>query len=152
MRCVVVFDLWLYRVVPPYFQNGTIDFLYNFCRKHHSKKSSACYCHTRIYVFMQIIHYYCQILLKLQFFLTVFRKILRYNFPWKSAHCELSCSVRSDRHGMTKLMVTSRNFCERALKWIFQKWVGEGMDWIDLAQDRNRWRALLNTVINLRVP
>jgi hypothetical protein len=28
----------------------------------------------------------------------------------------------------------------------------EGMDWIDLAQDRNRWRALVNTVMNLRVP
>jgi hypothetical protein len=27
-----------------------------------------------------------------------------------------------------------------------------GMDWIDLAQDRNRWRALVNTVMNLRVP
>jgi hypothetical protein len=25
-----------------------------------------------------------------------------------------------------------------------------GMDWIDLAQDRNRWRNLLNTVMNLR--
>jgi hypothetical protein len=27
-----------------------------------------------------------------------------------------------------------------------------GMDWIDLAQDRDRWRALVNTVMNLQVP
>jgi hypothetical protein len=27
-----------------------------------------------------------------------------------------------------------------------------GMDWIDLAQDRNQWRALVNRVMNLRVP
>jgi hypothetical protein len=26
-----------------------------------------------------------------------------------------------------------------------------GIDWIDLAQDRDQWRALMNTVINLRV-
>jgi hypothetical protein len=27
----------------------------------------------------------------------------------------------------------------------------DGMDWIDLAQDRNQWRALVNTVMNPRV-
>jgi hypothetical protein len=27
-----------------------------------------------------------------------------------------------------------------------------GMDWIELAQDRYRWRVLVNVVMNLRVP
>jgi hypothetical protein len=27
-----------------------------------------------------------------------------------------------------------------------------GMDWIDLGQDRDQWMALVNTVLNLRVP
>jgi hypothetical protein len=27
----------------------------------------------------------------------------------------------------------------------------DGMDWIDLAQDRDQWRALVNTVMNLQV-
>jgi hypothetical protein len=28
----------------------------------------------------------------------------------------------------------------------------DGVDWIDLAQDRAQWRALVNTVMNPRVP
>jgi hypothetical protein len=27
-----------------------------------------------------------------------------------------------------------------------------GMDWIDVAQNRDQWRAIVNTVMNLRVP
>jgi hypothetical protein len=27
-----------------------------------------------------------------------------------------------------------------------------GVDWIDLAQDRDRWQALVNTAMNLQVP
>ena len=37
------------------------------------------------------------------------------------------------------------------LRSIFRKWTG-GMDWIDLARDTDRWRELVNVVMNLRVP
>ena len=39
----------------------------------------------------------------------------------------------------------------KILKWHFKKWDG-GMEWIDLAQSRDGWQALVNTVTNLPVP
>jgi hypothetical protein len=52
---------------------------------------------------------------------------------------------------------------KRPLRRPRHRWVGnikidlrevgwDGVDWIDIAQDRAQWRALVNTVLNLRVP
>jgi hypothetical protein len=38
-------------------------------------------------------------------------------------------------------------------RWVDLREVGWGdVDWIGLAKDRNRWRALVNSVLNLRIP
>ena len=46
-----------------------------------------------------------------------------------------------------------RRRCEDNIKMYLREvgW-GGGRDWIDLAQDRDRWRALVNKVMNLLVP
>jgi hypothetical protein len=38
------------------------------------------------------------------------------------------------------------------LKFIFKKRDGGGVAWIDMAQDRDRWWAVVSAVMNLRVP
>jgi hypothetical protein len=38
------------------------------------------------------------------------------------------------------------------LRWIFRKWLVRVMDWNELAQYWERWRALVDAVMNLRVP
>ena len=39
----------------------------------------------------------------------------------------------------------------RMLRWFFKKCDG-GMNWIDLAKDLDRWRDIVNAVMNLQVP
>ena len=62
------------------------------------------------------------------------------------------------------MIITAKDYClegkreigglmrrwEDNIKMVFRKWSG-GMGWIELAQDMNRWPALVNAVMNLRV-
>jgi len=41
---------------------------------------------------------------------------------------------------------------EDNIKMDFQEVGGGGMDWIDLAQNMDRWRVFVNVVMNFRVP
>jgi len=41
---------------------------------------------------------------------------------------------------------------EDNIKMDFQEMGGSRGDWVELAQDRERWRALVSTVVNIRVP
>jgi hypothetical protein len=45
-----------------------------------------------------------------------------------------------------------RHRWEDNIKMALQEVGWEGMDWIELAQDRDRWRTLVNAVMNVRVP
>jgi hypothetical protein len=65
-----------------------------------------------------------------------------------------------ERRGVHRVLVGSegkrplgrpRRRCENNIKMDLQE-VGESGDWMELAQDRDRWRALVNTVMNLWVP
>jgi len=45
-----------------------------------------------------------------------------------------------------------RHRWEDNIKMALQEVILRGMDWIDFAQDRDRWRALLNVVMKLWIP
>jgi hypothetical protein len=67
---------------------------------------------------------------------------------WNIFTMHASMNVKSPNN--TSKWQTEFNSAFKGLMWNFRKWNG-GMDWIDLAQDRDRWQAVVNSAMNRRV-
>jgi len=73
-----------------------------------------------------------------------------------------TCSIYGESRGVYRVLLgkpegkkplgTPRLRWENIIKMNLQDVGFECMDWIDVAQDRDRWRGLVNVVMNLRVP
>jgi hypothetical protein len=62
-------------------------------------------------------------------------------------YCDCLFDLREREH-----LVSSSVEWKIILRWKFQEVVYGGMNWIEPAQDRDRRRALVNTITNFRVP
>jgi len=73
-----------------------------------------------------------------------------------------ACSTYGEKRGVYRVLVGKpagkrphggpMHRWEDNIKMDLQDMVCGGMDWNNVAQDRDRWRALANAVMNLRVP
>jgi hypothetical protein len=73
-----------------------------------------------------------------------------------------TCSASDEREGVYRVLEKKpegnrslgrpRHRWEDNIKMDLQEVGCGGMDWIDVAQDRGRWRAFVNAILNLRVP
>ena len=73
-----------------------------------------------------------------------------------------ACSTYWERRGVYRVLVgrpegkrpleRPRHRWENNIKMDLREVGCAGMEWIELAQDKYRWRALVNAVMNLRVP
>ena len=75
---------------------------------------------------------------------------------------EGACSAYEERRGVYRILVgtleekkpygRSRRRWEDNIKMDVQVVGCRGVDWIELSQDRDRWRALVNAIMSIRVP
>jgi hypothetical protein len=73
-----------------------------------------------------------------------------------------ACNTYGERRGVYRVLVGKRGGKKKLgrprrrwednIKKDLQEIERGGMNWIDLVRDRERWRALVNAVMNLRVP
>jgi hypothetical protein len=72
-----------------------------------------------------------------------------------------ACSTNGEKRDAYRILVgkseVKRPLGRRRRRWVdnikmdLREMGWDGVDWVDLAQDRDQWRALVNTVMNLRV-
>jgi hypothetical protein len=64
--------------------------------------------------------------------------------------------MKTENHPMETVSLNQEQYldslCDDNIGINLMEIVWEGADWMHLAKDRDRWRALVNTVMNLRVP
>jgi hypothetical protein len=85
-----------------------------------------------------------------------------YNYQVKEDEMGGACSTNGEKSNAYRILVgkpegkrplgRSRRRWEDNIRMYLRKIGWGGKDWIDLAQDRDQWRVLVNTVMNLRVP
>jgi hypothetical protein len=73
-----------------------------------------------------------------------------------------ACSTNGEKRNAYRILVENperkRPLGRPRRRWLdnikmnFREIGWDGMNWIDLAQDRDQWRALVNAIMNLRVP
>jgi hypothetical protein len=69
-----------------------------------------------------------------------------------------ACSTNGVKKNAYRILVGKRPVGRRKRRWVDNikidlREIGwDGMEWIDLTQDREQWRAHVNTVMSLRVP
>jgi hypothetical protein len=109
--------VWHYNIFPHYLIKGKIlekkiieqtmcfEFLYNFAlNSSNSETKWERYDKKYTFIFTYNTSYSCQILMKIEFYLKIFDKMLKYQISWKSVRWEsrvLPCG-RTDRHDETK--------------------------------------------------
>jgi hypothetical protein len=79
----------------------------------------------------------------------------------KEVEMGMACSTNVEKRNAHRILVGKpdgkRPLGRRRRRWVDnikmelrdKGW--DGVDWIDMAQDRDQWRALVNTVLNLRI-
>jgi hypothetical protein len=105
---------------------------------------------------------YCTFFLSLDIFILYLDINEELHNLYMEHEMDRACSTNGEKRNACRILVGKpegkRPLGRQRRRWVENikidlREIGwDGMDWIDLAQDTDQWRALLNAVMNLRVP